>query len=120
MKDHARRHGGVGLLLICGVLGVATAGPPDELAKGKALYRGHCAACHGIDGRGNGPRGAGLVPPPTNFRDPAVRSGLTDSCLERALLAGKPGTAMKGYGTILGREEVAALIAYLRSLAAPP
>jgi high-affinity iron transporter len=89
-----------------------------EPSKGMALYRGHCAACHGIDGDGNGPKASGMTPPPTNFRNATVMQGLQDSQLERAILAGKPGTVMKGYGTILNPQDVAALVKYLRSLAA--
>lgn len=46
--------------------------------------------------------------------------GLQDSQLERAILAGKPGTAIKGYGTILSPQDVAVLIKYLRSLSTTP
>lgn len=87
-----------------------------ELERGKALYRGHCAACHGLDGGGNGPRAPGLTPAPTNFLDPNLLNILSDNDLQQAILAGKPGTAMKGYGTVFKHADVAALIKYLRSL----
>lgn len=91
-----------------------------EPNKGMALYRGHCAACHGIDGGGNGPKAAGMNSPPTNFRNVTLMRAMPDSQLERAILAGKPGTAMKGYGTVMNAQDVAALIKYLRSLSAVP
>lgn len=102
------------------VLGVAAESDAAEPNKGMALYRGHCAACHGIDGGGNGPKATGLSPAPTNFRNAAVMHGLQDSQLERAILAGKPGTAMKGYGAVMNAQDVAAVIKYLRSLTAAP
>lgn len=102
------------------VFNVAAQSDAAEPNKGMALYRGHCAACHGIDGGGNGPKASGMTPPPTNFRNAAVMQGLQDSQLERAILAGKPGTAMKGYGTIFNGQDVAAIVKYLRSLAATP
>lgn len=92
----------------------------SDLDKGRALYRGHCAACHGFDGNGNGPKAAGLTPAPTNFRNATVMGSLSDNALQQAILAGKPGTAMKGYGTILKPQDVAALVKYLRSLSASP
>ncbi len=110
--------GRIALLITIGaIVGlVAQQGSAAEPTKGMALYRGHCAACHGIDGAGNGPKAAGLTPAPTNFTNAAVMHTLPDSQLERAILVGKPGTAMKGYGTVLSPQEVAAVIKYVRSL----
>ena len=108
---------GVGLF---GVTVTATGQTPDGLQRGEALYRGSCAACHGMDGNGNGPRATGLTPAPTNFRDVTAMAARTDSDFERAILAGKPGTAMKGYGTIFNGPDVAAIVKYLRSLATMP
>jgi len=50
-------------------LDVAAALEPsaDQLKTGKGLYSTYCATCHGTEGRGNGPAGAGLNPPPRNF-----------------------------------------------------
>ena len=95
---------------------VSPAQSAGELERGKALYRGHCATCHGFDGAGNGPKAAGLPKPPTNFRDPTVMSAISDNRLEQAILAGKPGSGMRGYGTIFNARDVAALVKYLRSL----
>jgi mono/diheme cytochrome c family protein len=91
----------------------------SSLERGAALYRGHCAACHGIDGNGNGPKATGMLPSPTNFRDAAAMGARSDNALEQAILAGKSSTAMPGYGTIFDAHEVAALVAYLRSLSGP-
>src|SRR5690606_4649488 len=40
-----------------------------DVARGKALYAQHCAACHGADGKGDGPAAKGLEPAPSNFHD---------------------------------------------------
>lgn len=90
----------------------------NKVSIGQNIYRGHCAACHGFNGDGKGPKAAGLTPAPTNFQDGTRMSTLTDNDLEQAILAGKPGTAMHGYGTIFHHQDVEALIAYLRSLSA--
>src|SRR4026208_1666412 len=34
---------------------------------GKAVYEQHCAACHGVNGDGNGPASVWLFPKPRNF-----------------------------------------------------
>jgi len=41
----------------------------QSLARGKELYLQHCAACHGKEGKGDGPAAAGMNPPPANFLD---------------------------------------------------
>lgn len=90
------------------------------MERGTSLYEGHCASCHGISGDGTGLDGVGMTPAPTDFRSAAVMNALTNNDLEQAILAGKPDTAMRGYGTILNAEDVGALIEYLRSLATLP
>jgi len=35
--------------------------------KGRRLYVRHCAACHGIDGKGNGPAATSLKVPPSDL-----------------------------------------------------
>ena len=50
-----------GLLLLC--VRATNAEPPA----GEVLYRRHCAACHGVDGRGDGPASGGLCPPPSDL-----------------------------------------------------
>ena len=39
----------------------------DSVAQGEALYRVNCIACHGPTGRGDGPVGLTLNPPPANL-----------------------------------------------------
>lgn len=92
--------------------GVAASTPLD---RGKDLYQGHCASCHGMDGGGNGPEATGMTPPPTNFRDANVIELLSDSDLEQAILIGKPNSEMRGYGTVFDAQDISGLIRYLRS-----
>jgi mono/diheme cytochrome c family protein len=40
---------------------------PSAVERGKATFRQSCAACHGDDGRGNGPAATALTPRPTNL-----------------------------------------------------
>jgi mono/diheme cytochrome c family protein len=49
---------------------IATIAPSQErgfIEKGRRLYVRHCAACHGIDGKGNGPAAASLKTAPTDL-----------------------------------------------------
>ena len=38
-----------------------------DAAAGAALFNANCMSCHGISGKGDGPVGAALTPPPRNF-----------------------------------------------------
>src|SRR5699024_9498726 len=40
-----------------------------NLETAKALYSTHCASCHGVEGKGDGPAAQGLDPAPSNFHD---------------------------------------------------
>lgn len=62
---------GVSLLGLCVGVGVAA---PDA-SVGRELYVEHCADCHGLDGRGNGPRAARLIWPPTDLTQLHQRYG---------------------------------------------
>jgi mono/diheme cytochrome c family protein len=46
-----------------------------EEPSGEALYARHCAACHGAEGRGDGPVAPALGRPPTDLTTLARRSG---------------------------------------------
>jgi putative copper export protein/mono/diheme cytochrome c family protein len=41
-----------------------------DVAEGAALYPAHCAACHGAEGRGDGPAAQALADPPANLDEP--------------------------------------------------
>ncbi|HEX9676621.1 MAG TPA: c-type cytochrome [Anaerolineales bacterium] len=78
--------------------------PPEEM--GRELFTTHCAACHGESGTGKtGP----------NLHDNSFVQSRIDEDLESFILEGRRGTAMNGFGGILASEEVANLIALLRS-----
>jgi mono/diheme cytochrome c family protein len=46
---------------------VPSAAPAADLAKGKETFKMICSTCHGETGKGDGPGGAGLQPPPRDF-----------------------------------------------------
>lgn len=78
------------------------------LAEGKALFRGLCSGCHGGAGRGGkGP----------NLTDNRWIHGSTDADIRRVIENGVPRTTMKKLGESLKEEQIAHIIAYIRSLA---
>ncbi|MFN3937993.1 MAG: c-type cytochrome [Gemmobacter sp.] len=59
-----------------GLAGVVGCSPDagEALLSGRALYADYCAACHGAEGRGDGPAATGLRPAPTDLTRLAARN----------------------------------------------
>ncbi len=55
--------------VIAAMPAVAIPTQTPDLVRGQALYQINCAVCHGSNAMGDGPAGAQLDPPPTNFHD---------------------------------------------------
>lgn len=66
--------------------------PPLERAP--ALYTQHCAACHGAEGRGDGPAAKGLEPPPSDFHDLGRMAQRSAYGLYNTITLGVAGTSM--------------------------
>jgi high-affinity iron transporter len=79
---------------------VLTPRQPPDLQQGQALYQQHCALCHGMDARGDGPAAAGLDPAPIDFHD-AKRAGRRSLFgLYNTITLGVEGTSMTGYSRL--------------------
>ena len=87
-----------------------------SLAKGAELYRRECSACHGINGRGDGPAGRVLQPAPANLADRSSLVDATPLAFYQRITIGVAGTAMPGYETRLSAEDRWALAAYASTL----
>ena len=88
----------------------------EQVARGAELYRTHCAACHGSDGRGNGPAAASLAPAPANLkRLTAMPMGRQTGYLAFAIAEGGVayGTAMPAYKDVLDADQLQAVVAFL-------
>ena len=94
---------------------VAAETPQEQVAAGRALFLANCAACHGTEGKGDGPKAAGLDPPPAD-----LTSGHAAAHRDRDLFFwienGVDGTAMPAFGERLADEEIRHTITYIRSL----
>lgn len=98
--------------------------PPGRVdpAAGEAVWDAYCLACHGPEGKGDGPAAAALNPPPTDLsRAPTGRGadGKPPRSRYRVIMQGSPGTAMIGYENVLSREQIQALIGHLHLLLDP-
>lgn len=98
---------------------------PKLLTLGKQIYNKQCAACHGADGRGNGPASYLLYPKPRDFVAAKYRLVSTwdrvptDQDLFNTITRGMPGSAMPSWEH-LPREQRWALVYYVKSLAEKP
>jgi putative copper resistance protein D len=88
-----------------------------SIARGGALYREHCAACHGTTGAGDGPAGIRLPRPPAD-----LRSGHTGQHTAGDLFwwitHGIPRGGMPPFGERLTEEDRWDVINFVRTLAA--
>jgi len=92
------------------------AATPESLARGQQLYTQSCMVCHGVTGRGDGPAGRTLRPPPADLRV-HMAAGHTDAQLYDWITNGVPGTAMPAWKEQLTPEERWHLVNYLRTFA---
>ncbi len=87
----------------------------EALNKGMLVYQTNCLQCHGENGDGNGPEAGALDSKSTDFTNSELMSSLSSSMLEKAIVEGVPDSAMQSWGGILSKEDVEAVILYIRT-----
>jgi cytochrome c oxidase cbb3-type subunit 3 len=107
-------------VLAFAVMALALLGPSEAAAKGdtekgKAIYEKNCAACHGDQGKGDGPTGKAIVPRATDFTSRASKRK-SDAQLLLAIREGRPPSAMTGWKGKLSDQEIDDVLAYVRAL----
>ncbi len=88
------------------------------IAEGAGLFPTHCAACHGAEGRGNGPAAAGLPIPPANLTAEHLwmhSDGELYWWLAHGIAAPDGSPAMPGFAATLSDDQRWALIDYVRA-----
>ena len=127
-----------GILLTTGALAQAETKAPDAqtLGAGRALYLGHCAACHGADGKGGGPVAASLKGPVADLTKLPQKDGAFDEARIRTSIDGTQAVTAHGtrempvWGKVLAKTgakrgegwaqtDIWTLIQYLKSIQAP-
>jgi mono/diheme cytochrome c family protein len=86
----------------------------DDIGKGMTLYQSTCLQCHGEKGDGTGPEGVNYNLMPTDFTSSKMYT-LTDSMIEKTVVAGIPTVSAHAWGDILSNADVAAVIRYIRT-----
>jgi mono/diheme cytochrome c family protein len=59
-----------------------------DAAQAKEIFNTRCAACHGTEGRGDGPGAAALNPKPRNYHDRAWQAKVTDADIRKTISYG--------------------------------
>lgn len=113
------------------------AAPPataDEIPNGRDLFIGHCAICHGLDGRGQGPLAEAMKIVPADLTQIAAKhqgtfpdAKVSDFIRNGGAVLGHGSRAMLPWGLYfserhnpaVGKARIKALVAYLKSLQAP-
>lgn len=82
---------------------------------GRGIYMQNCSVCHGVTGRGNGPVSASMIKKPANFTRPYF-TAYKDSLWYWRVKEGVAGTRMPRWGRSLSEQQMAYLVAYLKTL----
>lgn len=87
-----------------------------NIQEGGKLYAAHCASCHGEKGRGDGPAGTALNPPPSHIASLVRMPMATDSYLFWTISEGGTEfkTAMPPFKDTLSADDRWKIILYLR------
>jgi mono/diheme cytochrome c family protein len=119
------------LIIAGGIIGFGSAGLAQESSSGKADYEASCAACHGSEGKGDGPRSGELRAKPPNLTILARRNdGVFPSEVLYQIIDGRKtlrahgtfempvwGNTFQATGSGSGPEHrIRALIGYLKSI----
>jgi mono/diheme cytochrome c family protein len=105
----------IGLLIFPGwLLASSHDAPQPQLELGKEIYLKRCKVCHGIEGDGKSFAANALNPPPKNFTSAQSKKELTWERMIASATNGRPGTAMMPWKDNLSKEEIRAVVHYIR------
>ena len=89
--------------------------PSEKLlaSRGGVLYMQACAMCHGETGRRM--TTGRMQPPPTDFTVSKTISELNRKRMIASITNGRPGTAMRAYGTDFNKADIEAMADFIRA-----
>lgn len=93
---------------------------PPSPAFGRRVFEHHCASCHGIHGRGDGPDAATLRHKPADFTDPTFMRRESPLDFFVVVTVGRHQSAMPSWQETLSVQERWDVVSFLWSLHLPP
>jgi mono/diheme cytochrome c family protein len=97
------------------------AGPAAQVAEvpGKKTYETFCVACHGADGKADGPGSLALNPRPRNLTDKTWQAKVDDAHIAKVIKEGGASVGLSGtmaaWGAVIPDSELPAVVSYVRS-----
>lgn len=90
----------------------------EVVARGAALFKANCSACHGAEGRGDGPAGESLSPRPSDLTHILQMPFARDDYLFWTISEGgkRFGTAMPTFDSVLDEQARWQIVHYLKTL----
>lgn len=82
---------------------------------GRGIFMQNCSVCHGVTGRGNGPVSSSMIKKPANLTRTYYK-GFTDALYYWRLKEGVAGTRMPRWGRTLSEQQLAYLVAFIKTL----
>lgn len=96
--------------------------PPPEvradpvLARGYEIYMSQCLSCHGLQGRGDGPRSYSTPIKPRNLKEEAWKYGDDEDAIRRIITKGGTNGVMPAFEATIKGRDLDAIIKYCRQL----
>lgn len=86
-----------------------------DSSRGRSVYSKNCSVCHGEKGDGRSRAQNSLNPPPRDFTSASAKAELTEQRMVTSITYGRADTAMTGFKTQLKKEDISAVVDYIRS-----
>jgi mono/diheme cytochrome c family protein len=68
----------------------------EARTRAQDIFESRCAACHGTEGRGNGPAASNLKPKPIDFHSHKWQKYVSDEKITRAIIYGGKAVGLSG------------------------
>ena len=90
-----------------------SSGLSGDADNGEMYYMQNCTACHGADGKGDGPRAYFIYPRPRNFQHPASKARFSRAELFNAIKKGVSGREMPAWEKVMSDQQIADITEYV-------